>query len=189
MMKTLTQIAVECGAHVQPCKTTYPRHDEIAFDNERELQAFVDAVNKQNESHFEMIEKRLNQIAQNPNLKIHVPRTHGKSSLALFDAGWRARDVEIESLRQQLAERDELVKCAIELRKWVADGEFSDDSGIFPSCATKEYKEAVQKFDDAVNTQNSSPVWQGLDAKEIASIPLNEYTVQTVEKMLKEKNT
>jgi hypothetical protein len=48
---------------------------------------------------------------------------------------------------------------------------------------------AVQKFDDAVNTQNSSPVWQGLDAKEIASIPLNEYTVQTVEKMLKEKNT
>jgi hypothetical protein len=103
MMKTLTQIAVECGAHVQPCKTTYPRHEEIAFDNERELQTFVDAVNKQKESPFEMFENRLNQIEQNSKLKIHVPRTHGKSSLALFDAGWRARDVEIESLRQQLA--------------------------------------------------------------------------------------
>ena len=30
--------------------------------------------------------------------------------------------------------------------------------------------------------------WQGLTAQEIASIPLNEYTVQTVERMLKEKN-
>lgn len=34
-----------------------------------------------------------------------------------------------------------------------------------------------------------APSWQGLTAKEIASIPLNEYTVQTVERMLKEKNT
>jgi hypothetical protein len=46
-----------------------------------------------------------------------------------------------------------------------------------------------QEVIDAVNSQNSSPVWQGLDAKEIASIPINEYTVQTVEKILKEKNT
>ena len=33
-----------------------------------------------------------------------------------------------------------------------------------------------------------APSWQGLTAKEIASIPLNEYTVQTVERILKEKN-
>ena len=33
-----------------------------------------------------------------------------------------------------------------------------------------------------------APSWQGLTAQEIASIPLNEYTVQTVERMLKEKN-
>ena len=31
--------------------------------------------------------------------------------------------------------------------------------------------------------------WQGLTADEIASIPLDEHTVQTVEKILKEKNT
>jgi len=30
--------------------------------------------------------------------------------------------------------------------------------------------------------------WQGLTAEEIASIPLDEHTVQTVEKILKEKN-
>jgi hypothetical protein len=36
---------------------------------------------------------------------------------------------------------------------------------------------------------NPAPSWQGLTAKEIASIPLNEYTVQTVERILKEKNT
>jgi hypothetical protein len=51
----------------------------------------------------------------------------------------------------QIAERDELVKCAIELRKWLADGEFSDDKGIFPNFATEEYKEAVQKFDEAID--------------------------------------
>ena len=33
-----------------------------------------------------------------------------------------------------------------------------------------------------------APLWQGLTAKEIALIPLNEYTVQTVERILKEKN-
>ena len=37
--------------------------------------------------------------------------------------------------------------------------------------------------------EHPAPSWQGLTAKEIASIPLNEYTVQTVERMLKEKNT
>ena len=30
--------------------------------------------------------------------------------------------------------------------------------------------------------------WVGLTAEEIASIPLNEYVLQTVEKLLKEKN-
>jgi len=31
--------------------------------------------------------------------------------------------------------------------------------------------------------------WKGLTANEIASIPLDEHTVQTVEKMVKDKNT
>lgn len=47
-MKTLTEIAIECGADV----VLWDRQDvvegNIVFDNEHELQAFVDVVNAQN---------------------------------------------------------------------------------------------------------------------------------------------
>lgn len=50
----------------------------------------------------------------------------------------------IKHLQQQLAD---LTAVSIELRKWVADGEFSDDVGMFLSYATPEYIIAVGDFD------------------------------------------
>lgn len=53
----------------------------------------------------------------------------------------------------------------------------------------------ITEFNDFQSCDKCEPLythphqWQGLSAKEIASIPLDEHTVQTVEKILKRKNT
>ena len=45
------------------------------------------------------------------------------------------------------------------------------------------------KRDETVAQPTPQRPWVGLTAEEIASIPLNEYTLQKAEKLLKEKNT
>jgi hypothetical protein len=45
-MNTLTQIAIECGGEIEEYTgNDNQKHEQICFENERELQAFVDAVN------------------------------------------------------------------------------------------------------------------------------------------------
>lgn len=51
-----------------------------------------------------------------------------------------------------------------------------------------DYESADYQEGYADGKVESVKEWQGLTAKEIASITLNEYTVQTVERILKEKN-
>jgi hypothetical protein len=48
-------------------------------------------------------------------------------------------------------ENARLREALTELRRWVADGDCSDDAGIWPGYATTAYKDAVQKADDALS--------------------------------------
>jgi hypothetical protein len=52
--------------------------------------------------------------------------------------------------------------------------------------AIKDYCKGPRKTTPPAAAQRQ---WVGLTAKQIASIPLNEYTVQTAERLLKENNT
>jgi hypothetical protein len=50
------------------------------------------------------------------------------------------------------AENARLRAALTEIRRWVADGDCSDDAGIWPGYATTAYKDAVRMVDNALST-------------------------------------
>lgn len=60
--------------------------------------------------------------------------------------GYQWRDYARRLERQ----RDEIIDALTELRRWVADGDCSDDAGIWPGFATTAYKVVIAKSDAAI---------------------------------------
>ena len=67
---------------------------------------------------------------------------------ALREDKWALANAAFESGKQQA--NTELLEALTDIRKWVADGEFSDDRGIYNDCATTDYKRVVSKVDAVI---------------------------------------
>ena len=116
-----------------------------------------------------------------------------------FSHGYEAHRVE-QKLEQPAYETESWKNNMKEAEKILAKAKFANEQpSQEPVAWLQEYEnengdiyhtvtdERIGINDIPVYT-HPAPSWQGLTAKEIASIPLNEYTVQTVERILKEKN-
>lgn len=102
-----------------------------------------------------------------------------------------------EALEQAISALENLCEAFMLGADWRGVGVYDNTVDALKACKEALEQPAqepvllnVKTHDDKTyKVEVSAPSWQGLTAKEIASIPLNEYTVQTVERMLKEKNT
>lgn len=125
-------------------------------------------------------EQRINQVAQACKEALAQP---AQEPVAWMDSPfekWRLNCIPQVGFT---AEIRELLALAFEGGRQSALESQEQDSLRWANAVIDAYK------DGYIAGKNTAPSWQGLTAKEIASIPLNEYTVQTVERMLKEKNT
>jgi len=66
---------------------------------------------------------------------------------------------ELEAYDAMMKDRDrwrdqacELRHALSELRRWVADGDCSDDAGIWPGFATTAYRDAVNRADEVLKS-------------------------------------
>lgn len=76
-----------------------------------------------------------------------TPRTDA----AAYQPEFLSESVFADFARELERENARLREALAELRRWVGDGDCSDDAGIWPGFATTAYKEAVKKADDALS--------------------------------------
>lgn len=85
----------------------------------------------------------------------NTPRTDKKASgiIGFFSC----ETVPASFARELEQELSDAIAALTELRRWVADGDCSDDIGIWPKYATQAYKETVEKTDAILSGAAQQP--------------------------------
>jgi hypothetical protein len=107
----------------------------------------------------------------------------------ITDVSTNNEDEVIKAIEEALATNKEssLVQPAQEPVAWMMERRDDELMGAYLQFELPTRKQKISHHPTPLYTYPHE--WQGLTAKEIASIPLDEHTVQTVEKILKRKNT